>query len=813
MHTGDRHSSAHLFSHFLHWIKIGGLAWLLSGCQVSRYLEAEGSPTLLRRNHLLIKAEEQLPLDARLSLQSELGAFFRQKPNERSLLAFGSPARLWWYFRYRNKDSRFARWVLKRIAEPPVYFDEKLTERTRNNFQNYLRQRGYLNAQSHYKVHIKEHAGRGKPRRWAEATVFYTVELGPLHRIASVHFFSADAPIDTILRQTAGGSLLKRGDALDRKLFDAERNRITYALKNRGYAFFQPAFVEFLGDSSGTQTRVRVEVDPPDDSTALQVYSVGKVEVFLDFAPELVGTGRDTTLEGIYFTTSNTSFAVKPERLLPLIAFRPEALYRQEDFDLTARNLNSLGVFQFVTIRPSPDSLVPGRINVTLSLSVNKRLSVSAGADLNSSTNSGGELSGRLFGVSAYLSNHHRNLLRGAENLHTDLSYSTELDLSAPSTNLFFSQELKFQNELLFPRYFDYLGVWHRMNRWRVVPNRFYEQMKRDARTRIALNYGFLDLRGFYQYHLLNAAWGYTLRLGNEHQLVFDNAGIDILKPALQPRFDTVFGRNEFLRRSFGDQLFTGFLLRSITYFYTGRPNVFGERWFFRLNAESSGLEEHLLNRLWSIPFGRQTWTIGGLDFSKYLRLDLTASYTRDFAQDLTGVVRVSAGVAQVYGNTPEVPFVKQFFVGGPSSLRAWRIREIGPGGYVQIDETCRCAARIAPPFFQAANFRFEFNGELRFPLFWWLKGAIFVDGGNIWTLQPDANRPLAQLRWDSFRHIALGTGFGLRFDFDYFVFRFDWGIKMRRPYQTPTERHWVDWSGARWRDISNFNVAVGYPF
>ncbi len=791
------------------------LAGLLSGCTPSRYLSAEEKP-LLRSYKIEIKSPEPLLLDAELALKSALGGFVRQKPNERSLLGFGPPIRLWWYYRYRDKSSSFARWVMRRIAEPPVFYDKVLTDRTRNNFQNYMRQRGYLEATSHYEVSLKEHIRRKNsrsPRRWQEASVVYTVELGALHRIESVAFNSPDSQINQILQKTAGGSLLKRGGALDRSVFEAEKNRITYALKNRGYAFFQPTSIEFIGDSTATRTRVTVKVDSSADSLAHQRYRIGKVEVFLDFVPDLVGTGRDTTLENIYFTTSSTSFAVRPERLLAIIALRPDSLYRQEDLDLTVRNLNTLGIFQFVTVRTPADSVVPERINVVVALSLNKRLSTSAGFEFNSSTNSGGEISGRLFGMSAYLSVNHRNLLKGAENLRSDLSYSTELDWSAPRSNLFFSQEFKFQNEVLFPRYFDYLGLWHRANRWRIVPDAFYARLRRDGRARLAFNYNFLDLRGFYTYNLLNAAWGYTLHIGPEHHFVFDNLSIDVLRPTLRPSFDSIFGQNEFLRRSFGDQLFTGVVLRSFTYLYTGRTNVFGERWFLRLSSEFSGVEEYLLNRLWSAAFGQQNWAIAGLDFARYLRLDLSSTYTRDFNEDLTGVLRVGAGVALPFGNTPDVPFVKQFFVGGPASLRAWRIREIGPGGYVAIDETCQCAARITPPFFQAADFRFEFNGELRFPLFWWLKGAIFLDAGNIWTLKPDPQRPGAQLRWNSFQNIALGTGFGLRFDFEYFVFRFDWGVKLRRPYRTPTEDYWVDWSGARWRDISNFNVAVGYPF
>ena len=532
-----------------------------------------------------------------------------------------------------------------------------------------------------------------------------------------------------------------------------------------------------------------------------------------DLIPNLNTIRKDTTIEGVYFATSDPRFKVKPSHLFNAIAIRPDSLFRQADFDKTVRNLNSLGIFRFVTIRPLQDSVQPEKINVAISFSLNNRLSMGGDVDLNSSTNSGSSLSGRLLGVSGSLSATNRNLFHGAENIRSDLAYSLEFDLAPGRNNLLFSQEFKIQNELVIPRYFDYFGIWRRLNRLHLVRTAFYDRLRNESQVRVGLNYNYLDLREFYVYNLVNVAFGYSLRSDAERQYAFDNIGIDILQPRLKERFQSIFGNNQFLKNSFGDQLFTGFIMRSFTFTYASRTNAFGERWFYRLNTEVSGLEELTLNRLWALPFGKQTWTISNLEFSKYLRLDVNGSYTRDFSQKLTAVVRVGAGIATPFGDTKSVPYVKQFFVGGPSSIRAWRIRELGPGGYYPVDSLGNYAPETIQPFYQAADLRFEFNGELRFPLFWWIKGAIFVDGGNIWTLKPDAQRPGAHIRWDSYKNIALGAGFGLRFDFDYFVFRFDWGLKLRRPFRTEQLGHWVDWSGVPWRDISNFNLAVGYPF
>ncbi|MBK6932266.1 MAG: BamA/TamA family outer membrane protein [Saprospirales bacterium] len=803
---------------------IVALAVLLSSCNVTKHLDKRQGQPLLQKNSLELKSEKPLPLDVRTPLQYELTALFRQKPNERSILAFRTPARLWFYFRYKDKKSKLAKWVMEKIAEPPALFDEDMAIRTSTNLQNYMRQRGYFKAQSAYEVRFfdtKYYYGDDlyfDPRAdslsvQSNAAVTYTLQLGPQYRIDTVKFISRDTNVLGILQATAGRSMLKTGGALDGRSFEAEKLRITAALKNRGYAFFIPNFVEFTGDSTGSRANVIAEVLMPNDSTLHQTYMIGNVAVFSDLVPNLSGIRQDTTIDGIYFATSDPRFEIRPDKLVKAIAIRPGALFRQDDFDKTAQNLNALGIFRFVSVRPVQDSIQPGIVDVAISFALNTRFSTGYDLDLNSSTNSGSDLSGRLLGVSGSVSAINRNLLHGAENIRTDLAYSLEFDLAPRRSSLIFSQEFKFQNELIIPQYFDYLHLWRRLDRWRLITSEFYEHLRNNGQVRIGLNYNYLDLRGFYVYNLFNASFGYMVRSDAEHQYSFDNIGIDILRPKLQPRFETIFGQNEFLKRSFGNQLFTGFFLRSFTYTFSSRQNAFGERWFFRLNTEVSGLEELVLNRLWAIPFGKQTWTISDLDFSKYVRLDVNGSYSREFTRDLTAIVRLGAGFATPYGDTRGVPYVKQFFVGGPSSIRAWRIRELGPGGYVQSDTSCNCPVEGVQPFYQAADFRFEFNGELRFPLFWWIKGAVFIDGGNVWTVKPDPGRPKAQLGWGSYKNIAIGTGFGLRFDFDYFVFRFDWGLRLRRPYRTETQGYWVDWTGTSWKNISNFNLAVGYPF
>jgi outer membrane protein assembly factor BamA len=554
-----------------------------------------------------------------------------------------------------------------------------------------------------------------------------------------------------------------------------------------------------------------------------KTYIIGNIEVLssvrpdlMSIRPDLMAIRKDTIINGINFRSGTTQFGVRPSHLYKAISLKPAWPYRQEDFDNTIRRLSELGVFRFVSVKPKQDTIDPQKINVEILTTPNKRVSFGADADLNSSTSSSA-LAQNLLGIATSVSFRNRNLFRGAENLHSSLNYNVEFDV-ATRDRLIFSQEFKWQNQLTFPRFFDYFHLWRGLHSWKKdslgAEKSFYRKLKDKGQARLSLNYDYLNVIDFYDYNLFNSAFGYDVNDGH-NRYSFDHVGIDVLRPRTRPQFDSIFGENQFLINSFDDQLFTGFFMRSFTYTYNGTNNRFGERWFYRFNTDLSGFEEWALNRLWSAAFGKQTWTISDLEFAQYLRLEMDGVYTRDFRKNITGAVRVGAGVVVPFGDTKYAPYVKQFFVGGPTSIRAWRIREIGPGGYVPRDpDTDEPDPPTQQPFYQAADFRFEFNGELRFDIFSWFKGAVFLDAGNVWTLKPDDTRPGSQLRWDSYKNIALGTGLGIRGDFSYLVIRFDAGIRLRNPYADASGRYWVRnlISGFTWDDV-NPNLAVGLPF
>lgn len=776
-------------------------AFALASCNTTRHLDDSKNERLLTSNSISLKADKGFR--GKQELKYALSSQYKQQPNARLLYMFRW--RLWWHYKYKDRDSKFARWINKKVAEPPAIYDDVLTQRTAKNFENYVRQRGYFDAKVTPQVAFSRH----------KAEVKYVIDVGQLYRIDSLEFVSRDSAVQHVLESTRGQSRLGSGKALNGQLFDAEKLRITDELKNRGYAFFIPNFVEFTGDSTGKKADVTVEVLLPADTMRHRTYRIGKVVVFSSLVPDYSSIRRDTTLEGIYFASADPEFLVKPQRLLNAISIRPDALYRQEEFDKTYRRLTALGIFRFISIKPVQDTLNPENLDVTISFAANKRFSVGWDADLNYSNAPSSIVSNQLLGVSLSTYFQNRNQFGGGEHSTANLGGNLQFDLLEASRR-FNSVEIKAQYDLTLPRFADYFGMWRGLNRLgKHQPDdpriTFYERLRNDARARFSLSYNYLDLLDYYSYNLVHGSFGYDVQGGRTSGWSFDHIGVDILRPDTTRARWKDLAQNEFIRRSFGDQLFTGFLLRSFNYNYSGTSNRFGERWNFRLGTELSGAEALAAYSLWTAAFGKEDpWRIGNLEFSKFARLDLDVTYTRDFNRNLTGAVRIGTGAATPFGDTRNVPYVKQFFIGGPNSLRAWRIREIGAGSYFDAEKQ-----PDRPPFYQTGDFRFEFNGELRFPLFWWFKGAVFLDGGNVWTLQADDDRPGSQLRWDSYRNFALGTGAGLRMDFSYFIFRLDLGVKLRRPYSLPENPGY--WLWGRWKKMGveplNLNIAVGYPF
>jgi outer membrane protein insertion porin family len=791
------------------WPLLAG--WVLAGCNVTKHLDPTKGERLLVNNSIEFESDKPLSLSQKTSLNYELSGLVKQQPNRKALLLFYW--RLHRYYRFKSKNLSSEQILSKKKwVEPPVIYDTLLSDRSARNLENYMRQKGYFNAYCTYKM---DSVGAHK------ATAKYLLHLGTQYRVSSTQFTTRDSNLLPLLPNLQQTTTLKPGTPVANSLFDAEKLRITDELRNQGFAFFIPNYIEYTGDTTGTQTTVTIELLPPTDTSFHRVYYVDDVAVFSSLVPDVSAIRQQEAIDSIQYYSFTSKFFVKPKYLDKMISVRPGDLFRQKEVDQTNRKLSSLGVYRFVAVRPQADTLSPGKIDINTYFAPSELRSITFEPDVNYTTND--NILGNLLGISGNLNLVQRNLFHGAEILTNNIQYTAQFDLSDldERDNRIYSSELRVGSDLTIPRFFDYFRFWRAGNKlgWkgqRLVSDRFYQYLKREAKAHFTATYSNIQLNDIYRLNSFNLSFGYNLNLLGQRTININHAGIELLDFVPEERFKEIADNNPLLARSLSNQLLTGFILRNFSYNLSTAPNLFGERYFFRLNAEASGLEVSLLNRLIA---PQQTWRLTrNLNFARYLRLDVSGGYVRNFTQNWSAGLRMVAGVAVPFklrrlDDAPTVPYIKQFFIGGPSSLRAWEIRQLGPGAFRQPLQ-----ADTLNNFYQAADFLWEFNAELRFPIFWWFKGAVFVDGGNIWSISTSQDIPAShKLNLNSYRNIALGSGVGIRFDFGYAVIRFDLGIKLRSPYPlNPTDmndRYWYNWNRSSFREMRRFNLAIGYPF
>ncbi|RMG82518.1 MAG: hypothetical protein D6714_11200, partial [Bacteroidetes bacterium] len=776
-------------------------------CNTGKYLE--DGQTYLKQNTIEFAKGKKIKNKA--ALEYELSTLYKQTPNQKFLWV---PRR---YFYFSSKDTlernrggkAIKRFEGRRLAEPPIWFEEEKARQTAESMKYYLQNKGYFQAQTDFSYeHNKKHT---------KTCVTYKVAPGGLYKIDTVFFESRDTAIARILAQISDQTFLKKGKPVDVNLYNQEVNRITVHLRNTGYAFFQPRYVGSLEalDSTNFRVRAKLEVLPPKDRESHQVYHIGDITVYPNFGQTFdLEQLPDTIINGIQFVTNGHPFRVKPETLLNSISLTPGNLYRKSDETNTNLQLSSLGVFSFVTIKSEPDPEREGILNFRIQLTQNKKWEFSATFDINQTSRRGEVVNRNLVGVFLSPALKSRNLFKGAELMISSLDAGVEL---APLRDTILNTvDLKIKADLYYPRFVDYFGLWRTLRKAHLIDKDYFDAVVGRANSRVSAGYNFYSLLDFYSYNLFNFSFGYDVQRSPSRRFITNNLGIDFLAPRPQPAFQAILDQNPFLANSFSRQLFTGFLFRDFTYIYSP-PNRIGGTWYFQGNAEISGLEVFGLNTLYNTLAGKSdVWKISDVEFSQYIRLeaDLRRYWQNHSRRALVG--RLAAGIVIPFGHSDEAPYVKQFFVGGPQSIRGMYARGIGPGAY--HDPATEDFSR-RNFFYQTGDIKIEWNLEYRFHLFRPLNlfdfnGALFIDGGNIWTLDAD-ERPGTKFNpANVLREMVISVGTGTRWDFNYFILYLDLGTIVRYNYPLPgTNSYWADFSSFNFRDRVALHFGIGYPF
>jgi hypothetical protein len=689
-------------------------------------------------------------------------------------------------------------------------FDEELTEGTREDFQNLLvNRKGFYSANVTYNTELNSDGGM---------LVTYLVETGPQYFIDSLRYSSDDVDLLNILNNQPSAQAISKGVPLDAETFDQEKDRIVAVLQNNGYANFTKNFVEFRGDSTASgNVIINVHIYPPGQDETHKRYHIGNINVYTDHLNgEYDQIGTVDTLDGISFIARGDEFKVRPSGLSKAIGLRTGALYQKRMESKTYSKLTALSPYRFAIINPSVSEQQDSTINFDIFLTPRQnKWGFDAGTNLFYSTFSAGSRN-NLLGFNSAVNFENRNFLQRAYRYLIDLEGTFEFDFTNfpridPNTITF-----QLDNTVEIPRNVELFNFGKFLNKLNIVKDKAYSKFKNETTTELNVNYRFSDIFDLYRLNSFNASWSYNYQPSTRTRIRYNQLGFNYVNVTIDSLFrDRFLSINPLLEQSFTDQLFTGLLFRDISFYHLSKESNNRSQFAFISNFEVSGLENYLINSLVNVFEGdSKYWTLSNVNFAKFLRLENELRFYKKFRGKRVLAMRFNVGVAAPYGadETIEgdgtVPFIKQFFVGGPNSLRAWRLRELGAGG----DTEYILGPQDVPPF-ASGDFKLDFSAEYRFKLFWLMDGAVFLDAGNVWALKGE-DGDVRKLSSNFLNQVAIGTGWGLRFDLTYFILRFDMGYKLRNPFPDPETGSYSAFNSTyNSFPFGNINFAINYPF
>lgn len=765
------------------------LLWLTS-CNVTRNVP-EGDQ-LYTGATIKIESEEKKKTKG---LKSELKDLLRPRPNA-DILGFRHRLFLYNLAGREPKGKGLRYWLRYKVGEEPVLASSVNLEKNSSVIRNRLENKGFF-----YAAATGDSTVKGK-----KMEAHYTAVAGPRYTVRNV-FYPADTLTGTVNRQLARigrrRSLLKKGEPYDLAAIKAERERLDRNLKNRGYYFFSPEQIITDVDTGVGNQQVDLHVSVVEDAPekTLRPYRIRDVHVYPDYSitedDTLLRKEQATRFDDYYIYDSEHKF--KPKIFSRTLVFRPGALYRRRDHNLSLNRLVNLGVFKFVKVSfrevadtSSHAEADSGRHYLDAYYYATPVPKKSWRMELTGLTRSNNATGSELT-----LSWRNRNFLRGAELFTVSAFGGIEQQVSAQQNvgTLRFGGEVN----LYVPRI--------------IAPFEFRTNSEFVPKTRFSLGYEFFNRTSQYTLNSFRGSYGYQWKeeIRKEHQLTLIN--LNYVRPAnITPEYQKQLDADVSLRRSIERQFIIGSIY-NYNFNSQARPNNRRHNIYFNGNVDGSG---NLLGLVTGRSFGKgDTLKVFNAPYSQYIRGEAELRHYLRIGNSKTNMLasRLLVGAGYGYGNSDRMPFIKQFFIGGTNSIRAFRARSLGPGVYYGGDP--QDAVSYLPD--QPGDVKLEANTELRAKLISIVHGAVFVDAGNIWLLKKDPDRPGGELTGDFLNQLAVGTGAGIRLDISFLVLRIDVAFPLRKPFLEGGPG-WVfeeikfgdpDW---RRRNLV-LNLAIGYPF
>lgn len=757
---------------------------LIYSCSIEKYIP-EGEQ-LYTGAELELKPESELADNKKI--KAELINLIEPNPNT---TFFGmKPALFFHYKAQRKKPGFFYKFLNKSFGEEPVYFSDVNPEYVEELILNRLDNNGFF-----YSISTAEVVNEGN-----FTSVNYSATLPEPYVLENYKIEPDSLPIYKEIKKMLPETALSKGDRFDLDLLKAERARLNRGLKQKGFFNSQEDLLIFEADTNQYKNKkfdlfLRLKKDVP--ARASIPYTIDSITVYPNYTIEgdtLPLTKNNVTqVNGIDFVQNELYF--KPELLESYLLFNEGDLYNANISKQTSNRLSSLGSYKYVNIQyteldtTATDSN-SGSLAANIYLAPLTKRSIRAEIQAVSKSNG-------FTGPGIMLSHTNRNVFNGGETFSVSANFSYESQLSSGSNSSLSSIAGGLSADLVIPRSIPF------------SPSRFKYSV---PKTKISLGVDFLQRSQLFTLSSANTTFGYTWK---ENQYVYhtlDPISINYSKLSnVTDEFQTILDDNEYLSQSF-EQRFIAGLLYSFTYDEVSKLSK-ETPIYFSTNVDLAG------NLLDLVSDG--SGTIFGSEYAQYAKADADLRLYLRWKKERTLVSRVYAGWGVPYGNSSTLPFVKQFYSGGPYSIRAFNIRSLGPGNFNAETENA-----TTDYFDQSGNLKLEANVEYRFPLFSYLKGAFFVDAGNVWLTGDYSDIEEDQLTSsfsetlftdgkfenDWIKEVAAGVGFGVRLDIQNFVIRLDLASPLRIPYQKENERWNVPFFGNADNNMT-LNFAIGYPF
>ena len=762
---------------------IAFLVLFATSCSNTKYLP-EGELLYTGAKVKVIK-DSTITGKRRRDLQSNLNKIPRPLPNKKFL---GLRPRLFIYnvVGEVKKEKGIRHWLKYRLGEAPVLFSQVDMEYNRSLIQNFSENSGYFNTRTTF----------DSTRHGKRVSTTYKVKPGYQYKIKSIQFPTDSSDIGKAIRRTVFGkpgrkgklnrSLLKVGDAYSLENIKAERTRMDVRLKERGFYYFNEDYIKVQVDSTVGEYQVDLFVKVKDEAPAKgkTPFRINKIIIYPNYALNQDSLNSVEKYNDFFIVGNDGLFKRRVwDRTL---YFKKGDLYNRTDHNLSLNRLVDMGTFKFVKNQFRPSDTIGNYLDAFYYLTPlpKKSIRVEVLAKTNSANYTGSELK---------INWSNRNTFHGAELLTISAFGGIEVQLGG-NNNGFNVYRVGGEASLTWPRF--------------ISPFKLKSSSGFVPRTNATVGYEFQNRMKLYTLQTFKGSFGYAWKenIHKEHQLNITEITFaspenvtDLYREqvALNPSLKDVIEKQLIFGPTYNYTYNTEMRLkRKNTFYYKGGIDLAGNIYGLITGA--------------NIKRG-DTIKVFDIPFSEFTKIQNEFKHTYKFGKSSIIKSRIIAGAAFAYGNSDKIPFVKQFFIGGTNSLRAFRSRTLGPGTYNAETED----SEFIPD--QSGDVKLEFNTEYRANIYRFINGALFLDAGNIWLLNKDENKPGSQFSKNFIKEIAVGVGAGLRFDFNFLVLRTDLAFPIRKPYLPDGHRWVIDevniFNGPWRRENLIFNLAIGYPF